>query len=257
MGGTTGCLVERVLVLGEVGLGDRHGLRADLLRGRLAGERVVGLLDALRADVGRLLGDQALHRAVLEVLDLLGTGVEADDLDLGAGLAGTGRRTLGGEQVGAEDALEVRVLLERGLHLGGGDLGLVVGVLAPDVVEAGRLGAVDEALLARVRRRDARLDVDHEDLALAADQLGQRRRRGLAAGQVVRGDLRDGHVGLVERGVDEHDLDALVGHLLDRGVERLGVRRRDQHRVGLLGGDRVDDRRLLRGVELLRALEVE
>src|SRR3954470_1723941 len=254
---SAGRLVERVLVLGQVVLGDRHGLRADLLRGRLARERVVGLLDALGADVGRLLGDQPLHGAVLEVLDLLRTGVEADDLGLGARLARTRRRALGGEQVGPEDALEVGVLLERGLHLGGGDLRLVVGVLAPDVVQPGRLGAVDEALLARVRRRDARLDVDDEHLALAADQLGQRRGRGLAAGLVVGGDLRHGHVGLVERRVDEHDLDALVGHLLDRGVERLGVRRRDQHRVGLLRGDRVDDRRLLRRVELLRPLEVE
>ena len=152
---------------------------------------------------------------------------------------------------------EVGVLLQRGLGLRGRLLGLVVGVLAPDVVEPGRLGAVHEALLARVGGRDARLDVDDEHLALAADQLGQRVGRRLAAGLVVGGDLRDRHVRLVERGVDEHDLRAGVGHLLDRRVQRLRVGRRDQHRVGLLGRDRVDDRGLLRGVELVRALEVE
>jgi hypothetical protein len=81
--------------------------------------------------------------------------------------------------------------------------------------------------------------------------------RGLAAGLVVGRDLGDRHVRLVERGVDEHDLRARVRHLLDRGVQRLRVGRRDQHRVGLLGRDGVDDRRLLRGVELFRALEVE
>src|SRR4051794_15319610 len=128
---SAGRLVERVLVLGQVVLGDRHGLRADLLGGRLARERVVGLLDALGADVGGLLRDQRLHRAVLEVLDLLGTGVEADDLDLAASLAGARRRALGGEQVRPEHALEVGVLLQRRLHLGRRDLRLVVGVLAP------------------------------------------------------------------------------------------------------------------------------
>ena len=41
-------LVERVLVLGEVVLGERREAGADLLRRRLAGQRVVGLLHAVR-----------------------------------------------------------------------------------------------------------------------------------------------------------------------------------------------------------------
>src|SRR5829696_4394647 len=98
---SAGRLVERVLAVGQVVLGDRGRLGADLLRGRLALERVERLLDALRADVGRLLGDQRLHGAVLEVLDLLRAGVEADDLDvLRTRLADAGRGALGGEQVG-------------------------------------------------------------------------------------------------------------------------------------------------------------
>src|SRR4051794_21528262 len=96
---SAGRLVERVLAVGQVVLGDRGGLGADLLRGRLALERVERLLHALRADVGRLLGDQRLDGAVLEVLDLLRAGVEADDLDvLRPRLADGGRGALGREQ---------------------------------------------------------------------------------------------------------------------------------------------------------------
>ena len=53
-----------------------------------------------------LLGDQGLDDAVLEVLDLLRAGVEADDLDLAelAGLRRAGGGALGAEQVGGEDA---------------------------------------------------------------------------------------------------------------------------------------------------------
>ena len=101
------------------------------------------------------------------------------------------------------------------------------------------------------------LTLTTKHLARAADELAQCLGRLLAAALVVRGDLRDREVGLIERRVDERDLRAVVGQLLDRRVHRLGVRRRDEHRVGLLGRDRVDDRRLQGGVELVRALEVE
>ena len=47
---------------------------------RLPVERGDGLLDALQTDVVRLLGDEGLHVAGLELLDLVGARVEADDL---------------------------------------------------------------------------------------------------------------------------------------------------------------------------------
>ena len=101
---------------------------------------------------------------VLEVLDLLGAGVEADDLHLAqlARLADAGRGALGGEQVGGEDALEVGVLGQRGLGDRGGLRRVVVVELLADVGQAGLLGALLEALGAQVGGRDAGLDVDHE-----------------------------------------------------------------------------------------------
>src|SRR3954469_7168672 len=108
---SAGGLVDRVLVLGEVVLSDDHRAGGDLRLGRVAVEGGDGLLHALRADVGGLLGDQRLDRAGLEVLDLLRASVEADDLDvLVAGLAQTRRGAFGSEQVGGEDALQVRRL---------------------------------------------------------------------------------------------------------------------------------------------------
>src|SRR5215207_9950750 len=141
-------LVERVLAVGEVLLGDRHRLGADLRRRLLAVERLDGLLDALGADVGRLLRDQRLDVALLELLDLRRPGVEADDLHVAllAGLAYAVGRALGGEQVGCEDALDVRVLGELGLDDRGRALRLVLGEVLPEVVQAGLLGALLEAL---------------------------------------------------------------------------------------------------------------
>src|SRR4051794_32896568 len=79
---SAGGLVGGRLVLGEVVLRQRHEAGADLLLGRFAGQRRVGLLDALRPDVGRLLGDQRLDGSRLQVGDLLRARVEADDLHL-------------------------------------------------------------------------------------------------------------------------------------------------------------------------------
>ena len=144
-------------------------------------ERRDGLLDALGADVGRLLRDERLEQPVLEVLDLLGAGVEADDLHavLLAGLAQAGGRALGAEQVGREDALEVRVLGQLRLDDRRGLVRLVLAVLDADVVEPELLGLLLEALGAQVGGRDARLGVDDEHRALAADRLGERLGRGL------------------------------------------------------------------------------
>src|SRR5215207_2895582 len=185
-------LVERVLAVGEVLLGDRHRLGADLRRRLLAVERLDGLLDALGADVGRLLRDQRLDVALLELLDLRRPGVEADDLHVAllAGLAYAVGRALGGEQVGCEDALDVRVLGELGLDDRGRALRLVLGEVLPEVVQAGLLGTLLEPLRARVGGRDAGLDVDDEHLAGAADQLRERLRGLAAAGLVVGRDLR-------------------------------------------------------------------
>ena len=127
----------------------------------------------------------------------------------------------------------------------------------PTYVSPSRLGAVLEALAAGVGGRDTGLDVDDEDLALAADELPECGGSCLAAGLVVGGDLRHRHVGLIERGVDEHDLRAVLRQLLDRREHRLRVGRRHEHRVGLLGRDRVDDGGLQRRRSLVGALEVE
>src|SRR3954452_23477377 len=114
---SAGGLVGGRLVLGEVVLRQRHEAGADLLLGRLAGQRGVGLVDALGADVGGLLRDERLHRARLQVGHLLRARVEAYDLHLVllAGLLDAGRGALGGEQVRREDALEVGIAGERRL----------------------------------------------------------------------------------------------------------------------------------------------
>ena len=57
----------------------RDSVSIDLVTG-LPVEGRDGLLDALLADVERLLGDEGLDVPGLELLDLVGAGVEADDL---------------------------------------------------------------------------------------------------------------------------------------------------------------------------------
>src|SRR5690349_6096019 len=86
---SAGGLVDRRLALRRrhVVLGDDGELGADLRGGRLAGQGRVGLVHRIGPDRVRGLGDERLHRALLQGLDLVRLGVEADDLDL-AGLSG-------------------------------------------------------------------------------------------------------------------------------------------------------------------------
>src|SRR6266851_10411768 len=122
--GSAAGLVDRGLAGrgAQVVLGDDGELGADLRGGRLAGQRRERLVPRVGPDRVRGLGDERLHRALLQRGDLIGLGVESDDLDLAglSGLAHTGGGALGGEQVGREDADDVRVLLQRRLrHLRG------------------------------------------------------------------------------------------------------------------------------------------
>src|SRR6476661_2754023 len=97
----------------EVVLGhDRITGRDGLLRRCLLGLQVVDRHhDALVADVVRVLADQEVDDTLAEVLDLLRTGIEADNLDLTrlVSLLDRGRGALGAEQVRAEDTGQIRV----------------------------------------------------------------------------------------------------------------------------------------------------
>src|SRR6478609_11540865 len=66
----------------DVVLGDDGEPGLDLRGGLATVEGQHGLVQTVGADGCRLLGNQGLNDAVLERLDLVGTGVEADDLDL-------------------------------------------------------------------------------------------------------------------------------------------------------------------------------
>ena len=95
------------------------------------------LVDAELADGAGILGDQRLHGALPQRLDLVGACVESDDLDLPAlaRLLDAGGRALGREQVDREDADQIGVALQlRADQLRGGG-GVVVAVLDADVVE--------------------------------------------------------------------------------------------------------------------------
>src|SRR3954468_21613173 len=64
----------------DVVLGDDGGAGLDLRRDGAAVERGDGHVDPVLADRPRLLRDECLDGARVEVLDLVGPGVEADDL---------------------------------------------------------------------------------------------------------------------------------------------------------------------------------
>src|SRR5215207_1898200 len=280
--GSTSCclaagLVERVLALLEVVLGDRDRLGADLRRRLLVVQSLDGLLDALRADVGRLLRDQRLHVALLELLDPGGPGVEADDLHVArlACLAHAAGRALGGEQVRREDALDVRVLGELGLDDRGCALRLVLREVLPEVLQAELLGALLEALRTGVGGQ--RRSVAHHAPSPASGPGGRQRialplerrgaggewneRRGaraqlelvsaLAAQRTGAGDRdedRERRLGRVPR---LHPLGAEV-RIRRRREQRAGRRARERGRVGwrAVGGG---ERRLPAEAEVLGA----
>ena len=130
---SAGGLVHRVGGVDVVG-GDDGEPGLDLRGHGAAVECGDSLVQAVGADGSGLLGDQGLYGAVLECLDLVGAGVEADDGDLVtlAGLLHAGCGAFGGEQVGGEDADDVRVLLQgRGDQLRGRG-GVIVRVLHSD-----------------------------------------------------------------------------------------------------------------------------
>src|SRR5688500_11636603 len=260
--GSAAGLVQRFPDLGVVQLVllDGHVAGRDLLLHRLSLESVYGLLDALASDVGRLLGDERLHEALLELLDLGGSGVEANHLDLAQlpGLAQPVGRALGREQVGREDSLQVRVLRQLGLDLRRGLVRPVVVELRAEIFDPRLpLDRLLETLLALVGGRDARLHVLDHDLPATADQLEQLLAGHAAAQDVVGRDLRLGDVRVFERGVHEDDLDAGLSRLLDRREHGLAVSRRDQDRVRLLRNDRVQHRGLRIRGELVRTSDLE
>src|SRR3954463_14108813 len=81
----------------DVVLGDDREAGLDGLRYGGAVERGDGRIHAVLADGAGLLGDQGLHGAVFQSLDLVGTRVETDDVDLAllAGLAKSRGTALG------------------------------------------------------------------------------------------------------------------------------------------------------------------
>src|SRR6185436_15258388 len=80
-GSAAGLVGGLAALAAEVLLGDGGEAGLDLRLDLAAVERGNGLVDAVLADVAGLLGDQRLHGALLQGLDLVGAGVEADDLD--------------------------------------------------------------------------------------------------------------------------------------------------------------------------------
>ena len=131
-----------------------------------------GLVDAVDTDLVRVLGDERLDGAVLQLVDLVRAGVEADDLDLVllVGLPDTGGGAGGREGVGGEDADDVGVLGQRRRDQPGRRGGVVVAVLHAEVVELGvRLGGRLEALDAGVDGRDAGVGRHDQDLAAVRD----------------------------------------------------------------------------------------
>src|ERR687893_2474556 len=168
--------VEVLLDLGfvEVFAGHRREAGSDLLARRLlVGLQVVhGYPDAPVAYVVRMLGDQHVHVAPSQVLDLRRRSVEGHytHLVLLARLPHPGSGALPGEDVGAEDTLQVGVRSEGR----GGDRcrldGIVVAVLGPEVLDVRvLLYRLLKALLPLVGGGDAGRDADDHDLALFTD----------------------------------------------------------------------------------------
>src|SRR4029079_7240911 len=135
---------------------------------------------------------------------------------------------------------------------------LVVRVLDAEVLHAWVLGdGLLEALDAGLGDREAGVVVDGDDSALAAGQLGHPLTREPAALEVVGLDVGHGDARVGEVAVDRHYLDAGRLGPLERDDHRFRIVVGDHDRVGLLGDDRVDDRRLLGDVPLRRSLHRE
>ena len=90
-------------------------------------------------------------------------------------------------------------------------VGLVLVVLHAHVLEAELLGLLLEALRARSVVEMPGLTLTTNTLPLPPISSASAFAASASAALVVRGDLRHRHVGLLERRVDEHDLDAGVG----------------------------------------------
>src|SRR3954451_17808844 len=220
-----------------------------LLAGDAAGHERRGGLAGEEADVLRDPQLELRHRAVLDELAHLVRRAQPGELDLALlgrarQVAGGGRDPDGGR---GDDALQVRIGLDEPLRLLEGLLVVVVAV--------GDLHELDVLILRVLQRLLHHLDPgvlvrgvggrrEDRDLALVADLLGDR--LDLVLADELRRDLVDEHAARVGRhvGVHAHDLDALLGRLLEGWRDGVGVVARDDDRVRLLLDGRVDDRDL-------------
>ena len=143
-----------------------------------------------------------------------------------------GGGTLRGEQVRAEDASKIGIRLESRRRDLGRDVRVVVAILLAEVLDVRELARdrLAETLFSLICRRDARLDVDDEDLACAADCFGQAPRREAPALHVVRRDVAQLDI-RVDRRVDAEHRHAGVDRRLDRSDHALAIVRRHHDRI--------------------------
>src|SRR3954468_3571495 len=240
-------LVEDGLDLGvvDVRLVEPVEAGVDVLRERLAVDRVDRGVDALGADADGVLGDGAGLDAAVDGIELLLAGVVADghDLLLVAGLLEGVEDALDGALVRAEEALEVGV---RGHHRLGdvGRLhriaGAVLDVHDLDVRVLG-LHLVDEAVAPGDAGLRGLVVDDDRNLARVADQGGELVCLDARGGDVVGGDRGDGDVAVDARvEADDRDVRGLglvqeiAGGLAVEGGEadrsRVAAQGRLQHR---------------------------
>ncbi len=226
-----------------------------------AGQRGDGLLDALLADVVRLLRDERLHLAGLELLDLIRARVEPDDLDLAglAGLAHAGGDALSGEQVRREHALRGRDPSASAAEM---ICAAVAGWLWEYCALLTSFMPSAAAFLLKPAMRASTLETPGSVEMTRTLPLARRAFAsaccGLLAAELVVGRDAGGADRLVrDRGVDEDDLGAGLLDALERRGRSLDVVRRHEQRGGLGGGDGVEERVLERGVELVRTLHLQ
>ena len=207
-----------------------------------------------------ILNDQRVDRAVLQVLEFAGVGVESDEAELCAELLLDDRSARPGAhlRIVGKDAGEVGVLCQ---HVGrqAHALGLfVVGDPVADDLKV-RIGgdALLEALVARIQRFMPGHRGDESDLSgrlsgALLDALRHRVGRRLAAGLVV--GCEEGRVLVRLRpGIDDDDGNARGGDRCDRRAQSLEDRRRNDDRRRLLACRAFEDRDLRGRVVLGRA----